>query len=35
MSRSPHLPASRKCGVGTLLPLSGDGRDGAPITYTA
>jgi len=35
MSGSPHLPACRKCGVGTLIPLSDYGRDGAPITYKA
>ena len=30
-----ELPACRKCGDGTLLPLSDYGRDGAPITYKA
>jgi hypothetical protein len=30
-----QLPACRKCGHGTLLPLSDYGRDGAPITYKA
>lgn len=28
-------PECRKCGQGTLLPLSDYGRDGAPITYKA
>ena len=35
MSGSPQLPACRKCGIGTLVPLSDYGRDGAPITYKA
>jgi hypothetical protein len=35
MSGSPQLPACRKCGTGTLVPLSDYGRDGAPITYKA
>ena len=30
-----ELPICRKCGEGTLLPLSDYGRDGAPITYKA
>jgi hypothetical protein len=29
------FPECRKCGDGTLLPLSDYGRDGAPITYKA
>jgi hypothetical protein len=35
MSGPSHLPACRKCGVGTLVPLSDSGRDGTPITYKA
>jgi len=35
MSGSPEFPACKKCSVGTLLPLSDYGRDGAPITYKA
>jgi hypothetical protein len=35
MSGTPELPACKKCGSGTLLPLSDYGRDGAPITYKA
>ena len=35
MSGTPDLPACKKCGSGTLLPLSDYGRDGAPITYKA
>lgn len=30
-----QLPSCRKCGEGTLVPLSDYGRDGAPITYKA
>ena len=30
-----ELPACRKCGKGTMLPLSDYGRDGAPITFKA
>ena len=32
---SNGLPECRKCGKGTMLPLSDYGRDGAPITYKA
>jgi hypothetical protein len=35
MTLPAELPVCRKCGVGTLLPLSDYGRDGAPITYKA
>jgi hypothetical protein len=35
MSGFPELPGCKKCSVGTLLPLSDYGRDGAPITYKA
>jgi hypothetical protein len=28
-------PPCRKCGQGSLIPLSDYGRDGAPITYKA
>ena len=35
MTLPAELPACRKCGAGTLLPLSDYGRDGAPITYKA
>jgi hypothetical protein len=30
-----ELPTCRKCGNGSLLPLSDYGRDGAPITFKA
>lgn len=30
-----QLPSCRKCGEGTLLPLSDYGRDGAAIRYKA
>ena len=30
-----QYPTCRKCGEGTMLPLSDYGRDGAPITYKA
>jgi hypothetical protein len=30
-----ELPGCRKCGQGTMLPLSDYGRDGAPITFKA
>ena len=32
---STELPMCRKCGEGSLLPLSDYGKDGAPITYKA
>ena len=35
MTLPAELPGCRKCGAGTLLPLSDYGRDGAPITYKA
>ena len=35
MERPPEWPACRKCEIGSLLPLSDYGRDGAPITYKA
>ena len=35
MNLPSELPACRKCGAGTLLPLSDYGRDGAPITFKA
>jgi hypothetical protein len=35
VSLPSELPECRKCGDGTLLPLSDYGRDGAPITYKA
>ena len=35
MTLPAELPGCRKCGAGTLLPLSDSGRDGAPITYKA
>jgi hypothetical protein len=35
MNLPSELPACRKCGSGTLLPLSDYGRDGAPITFKA
>ena len=35
MTLPTELPTCRKCGAGTLLPLSDYGRDGAPITYKA
>jgi len=35
MTLPAELPACRKYGAGTLLPLSDYGRDGAPITYKA
>jgi len=35
MDKPIEWPACRKCEIGTLLPLSDYGRDGAPITYKA
>ena len=35
MTLPAELPTCRKCGAGTLLPLSAYGRAGAPITYKA
>jgi hypothetical protein len=35
MEKAMEFPACRRCSVGTLLPLSDYGRDGAPITYKA
>jgi hypothetical protein len=35
MDLPAQLPSCRKCGEGTLLPLSDYGRDGAPITFKA
>jgi hypothetical protein len=35
MNLPSELPLCRKCGTGTLLPLSDYGRDGAPITFKA
>ena len=35
MDATASLPDCRKCGKGTLLPLSDYGRDGAPIKYKA
>ena len=35
METSMDLPGCKKCGTGTLLPLSDYGRDGAPIMYKA
>ena len=35
MELPAQLPPCRKCGEGTLLPLSDYGRDGAPITFKA
>ncbi len=35
MDLPAQLPPCRKCGEGTLLPLSDYGRDGAPITFKA
>lgn len=32
---SNALPECKKCGKGTMLPLSDYGRDGAPIKYKA
>ena len=33
--QASELPQCKKCGNGTMLPLSDYGRDGAPITYKA
>ena len=35
MDKPTELPDCRKCRIGTLLPLSDYGRDGAPIMYKA
>jgi hypothetical protein len=35
MEKAMEFPACRRCSIGTLLPLSDYGRDGAPITYKA